>query len=110
MPGKRGRQTSKVMLHMYGYATTQELTGLRRKRPDQFSGGAVWRRSTILNPSGKSNSFESGSDRIRFVAVNVCVPIRGSERLESRLNPNFGENQNSRSIIIFRSFPNKPGL
>src|SRR6266853_4002645 len=87
-----------------------ELTGLRRKRPDQFSGGAVWRRSTILNPSGKSNSFESGSDRIRFVAVNVCVPIRGSERLESRLNPNFGENQNSRSIIIFRSFPNNPAL
>jgi hypothetical protein len=26
-----------------------------------------------------------------LVTVNVCVPIRGSDRFESRLNPNCGE-------------------
>jgi hypothetical protein len=39
------------------------------------------------------------------VIVNVCVPMRGSERMDSRLNPNRGECQNSNTIWIGRSFP-----
>jgi len=63
-----------------------------------------------LNPSARSINLGSGSERIKLVAVKVCVPILGSERLEIRLIPSFGEYQNSRSMVTLRSFPKTLGL
>jgi predicted dithiol-disulfide oxidoreductase (DUF899 family) len=44
------------------------------------------------------------------LAVKVCVPILGSEGLEMRLIPSFGEYHNSRSMVTLRSFPRTLGL
>jgi hypothetical protein len=39
----------------------------------------------------------------QVVAVKVCVPMRGSDRLESRLNPNFGEGQLASALAHYEA-------
>ena len=65
---------------------------------------------TTLYPLGNWKRLGSGSAVEISVARNVCLPRRGSVRIERRLIPNCGEYQVSCSTVMGASLPNTPGL
>src|SRR5271165_7331207 len=70
-----------------------------------FAADGAGRRSCTLKSFTTSNSCESGSLTVKSVTVKVCDPNRGSETFETKLIPNEGANQNSRTLVNGRSLP-----